>query len=79
MLSVVCGPTAAGKSALARRLAERFGLAIIGADSRQLYSRFDVGTAKPTSAERAAVAHFGIDEVDPTERCSASGAPSPWR
>ena len=71
-LSVICGPTAAGKSALALRLAERVGAAILSADSRQLYRHFDIGTAKPTLAERARVTHFGIDVADPTERWSAA-------
>ncbi|GAB1341466.1 tRNA (adenosine(37)-N6)-dimethylallyltransferase MiaA [Gemmatimonas sp.] len=65
------GPTAAGKSALALRLAEERGLAIISADSRQVYTGFDVGTAKPTRDERHRVPHFGIDVVPPTERYSA--------
>ena len=45
---------------------------IIGADSRQVYRGFDIGTAKPTAAERAAVPHRGIDVADPGERYSAS-------
>ncbi len=71
-LPVICGPTAAGKSALALRLAERVGAAILSADSRQLYRGFDAGTAKPTRAERARVPHFGIDAAEPTERWSAA-------
>lgn len=71
-LPVICGPTAAGKSTLALALAERVGAAILSADSRQLYRGFDLGTAKPTAAERAAVPHFGIDVAEPTERWSAA-------
>jgi tRNA dimethylallyltransferase len=71
-LRVVCGPTAAGKSALAMMLAEQFGAAILSADSRQVYRRFDVGTAKPSDAERARVPHFGLDVAEPTERYSAA-------
>ena len=71
-LRIVCGPTAAGKSAIALALAERHGAAIISADSRQVYQRFDVGTAKPTQAERARVPHRGIDVVAPEERYSAA-------
>lgn len=52
-------------------LADEFGLAIISADSRQIYRGFDIGTAKPTEAERERVPHFGIDIIDPTERYSA--------
>ena len=71
-LSVICGPTAAGKSALALELAERHGLAIVSADSRQVYRGFDIGTAKPTAAERARVPHAGVDVDDPRERYSAA-------
>jgi tRNA dimethylallyltransferase len=68
----VCGPTAAGKTQLALWLATRSDVTIVSADSRQLYRRFDVGTAKPTPAERRAVPHCGIDVLDPTERASAA-------
>jgi tRNA dimethylallyltransferase len=69
---VICGPTAAGKSALAMRLADAVGAAIIVADSRQVYRGFDIGTAKPTHEERARVPHFGIDVADARDRYSAS-------
>lgn len=52
-------------------LAGEAPVTIVSADSRQVYRRFDVGTAKPTAEERAAVPHTGIDVVDPTERYSA--------
>jgi tRNA dimethylallyltransferase len=52
-------------------LAERFGLAIISADSRQVYRGFDIGTAKPTRVEQSRVPHYGIDCLDPMERYSA--------
>jgi tRNA dimethylallyltransferase len=71
-LRVICGPTGAGKSALALRLAAGRGGAILSADSRQIYRGFDIGTAKPSSAERATVPHFGIDLVDPLARYSAA-------
>lgn len=71
-LPVICGPTASGKSALALRLAEHAGAAIISADSRQLYRGFDIGTAKPDAAERARVPHFGIDVAGPDERYTAA-------
>lgn len=67
----IVGPTAAGKSALAMHLADQRGLAIVSADSRQVYRGFDIGTATPTVDERARVPHYGIDVVDPTERYSA--------
>lgn len=71
-LRIVCGPTGAGKSALAMALAEAQGLTILVADSRQVYRGFDIGTAKPTAAERARVPHEGLDLADPTERYSAA-------
>jgi len=71
-IPVICGPTGAGKSAIALRLAQRVPTTIIVADSRQIYRRFDIGTAKPNDAERAAVCHRGIDVAEPTERYSAA-------
>ncbi len=69
---VICGPTAAGKSAVAASLAIEYGAAIISADSRQIYRQFDIGTAKPDWSERKAIEHVGIDVADPVERFSAS-------
>ena len=57
---------------VALALADRFGASIISADSRQIYRGFDIGTAKPTAAERARVPHRGIDVADPEERYSAA-------
>jgi tRNA dimethylallyltransferase len=71
-LRIICGPTAAGKSALALELAARHGATIISADSRQIYRRFDIGTAKPTRDEQARVPHRGIDIAEPTERGPAA-------
>ena len=71
-IPVVCGPTAAGKTRLALWLASRAVVSIVSADSRQLYRRFDVGTAKPTLAEQRAVPHCGIDVLDANERASAA-------
>jgi tRNA dimethylallyltransferase len=71
-LRIICGPTAAGKSALALTLAGRHGATIVSADSRQIYRGFDIGTAKPTPDERSRVPHRGIDIVDPEERYSAA-------
>ena len=72
LILVVCGPTAAGKSAIAFALANRHPITIIVGDSRQIYRRFDIGTAKPSAAEQAAVPHRGIDLIDPAERFSAA-------
>jgi tRNA dimethylallyltransferase len=71
-LRIICGPTAAGKSAVALELAEAHGAAIVSADSRQIYCGFDVGTAKPTRDECARVSHYGIDVAEPDERFSAA-------
>jgi tRNA dimethylallyltransferase len=71
-IRVVCGPTAAGKSAIATALAIEYTATLISADSRQIYRGFDIGTAKPATSELKAVPHRGIDVADPTERYSAS-------
>lgn len=71
-LIVVCGPTAAGKTAVGIELAAELGGEIISADSMQVYRYMDIGTAKPTSAERAAAAHHLIDVVDPDEPFDAA-------
>jgi tRNA dimethylallyltransferase len=68
---IVVGPTAAGKSALAMHLARTRGLAIVSADSRQVYQGFDIGTAKPSRADRESIPHYGVDVVPPTVRYSA--------
>ncbi|MES2524428.1 MAG: tRNA (adenosine(37)-N6)-dimethylallyltransferase MiaA, partial [Gemmatimonadota bacterium] len=70
-LRVIIGPTAGGKSRLAMALAAERPLAILSADSRQVYRQFDIGTAKPTQSDRAAVRHYGIDIISPLERYSA--------
>jgi tRNA dimethylallyltransferase len=71
-LRVICGPTAAGKSALALALAESLGASIVSADSRQIFRGFDIGTAKPTHSERRRVPHLGVDVAAPTERFTAA-------
>jgi tRNA dimethylallyltransferase len=71
-IPVICGPTAAGKSAIAMWLSLRREILVISADSRQIYRRFDLGTSKPTRDARARVPHRGIDVVDPGERYSAA-------
>ncbi len=71
-LRIICGPTGAGKTALAHRLARAHGLTIVSADSRQIYRDFDIGTAKPSVAEREGIPYRGLDVADPTERWSAA-------
>jgi tRNA dimethylallyltransferase len=65
------GPTASGKSAVALEIARRIPAEIVSVDSAQVYRGMDVGTAKPTTAERDEVAHHLIDIVEPTEAYSA--------
>jgi len=68
---VLLGPTASGKSALAMKLAAELPIEIVSVDSAQVYRGMDVGTAKPSTAERRAVPHHLIDIAQPTERYSA--------
>lgn len=67
----IVGPTASGKTALAIEVARRIDGEVISVDSRQVYRRMDIGTAKPPLTERAGVPHHGFDLVDPDERFSA--------
>jgi tRNA dimethylallyltransferase len=70
-LVCVVGPTGVGKSAFALELAEAVGGEIVGADARQVYRGLDIGTAKPTAAERARVPHHLLDLVEPGEPFTA--------
>ncbi len=63
----IVGPTASGKTAVACELAERLGAEIISADSMAVYRGMDIGTAKPTSSERARAVFHLIDVADPDE------------
>lgn len=67
----VVGPTGSGKTALSLSLAEHFDGEIVNCDSVAMYREFEIGTAKPTSAERVRVPHHLIDFVDPTEYITA--------
>ena len=71
-LIAVVGPTAAGKSALAIDIAQKFGGEIINADSRQIYRYMDIGTAKPGPAERERIFHHLLDIIDPGEQYSVA-------
>lgn len=64
---LLAGATATGKSAAAQLLAERLGCAVLSADAMLVYLGMDIGTAKPTPAERGRVPYFGIDLVTPAE------------
>jgi len=69
---LLMGPTASGKSALAAALAQHFPVEIVSVDSAQIYRGMDIGTAKPSVAERRSVPHHLIDIVDPTGSYSAA-------
>ena len=69
---IITGPTAVGKTDLSLAVARDLDAEIISLDSRPVYRGLDVGTAKPTAAERAAVPHHLIDILDPGERFTVS-------
>src|SRR5580700_11293780 len=71
LLVVVLGPTASGKTALSLALAERFHGEIVNCDSVAMYREFDIGTAKPTAAERSRAPHQLFDCVAPTGHITA--------
>jgi tRNA dimethylallyltransferase len=71
LLVVVLGPTASGKTALALAIARSFSGEIVNCDSVAMYREFEIGTAKPTKAERAEVPHHLVDCVDPLADVSA--------
>jgi tRNA dimethylallyltransferase len=66
-IPVICGPTAAGKSAVALMLAQEYGYEIISADSRQMVKGMDIGTAKPTQDEQKLAPHHFIDIIEPED------------
>jgi tRNA dimethylallyltransferase len=66
------GPTASGKTPLALALARELPMEIVSVDSAQVYRGMDVGTAKPSPSERAAVPHHLLDIIDPTETYSVA-------
>jgi tRNA dimethylallyltransferase len=69
---VICGPTGVGKTAATIALGLRLGGEVVNADSMQVYRRMDIGTAKPTPEERAALPHHLIDLVEPDEPFDAA-------
>ena len=72
-LLLLVGPTAVGKTSVSLPLAEEAGGEIVSVDSRQVYERIDVGTAKPSAGERERIPHHLIDER-PLERELSAGA-----
>jgi len=71
LLVVILGPTASGKTALSLSLAEKFHGEIVNCDSVAMYREFDIGTAKPSLAERACAPHHLFDCVDPMQDVTA--------
>jgi tRNA dimethylallyltransferase len=71
-LLCIAGPTASGKSAIARALAQKWPCEIINVDSATIYRGMDIGTAKPSREERAIVTHHLLDILDPLESYSAA-------
>ncbi len=71
LVLAIVGPTASGKTSASLLLAERLNGEIISADSRQIYKHLDIGTAKPTRADRKRVKHYFIDILEPDEEYSA--------
>lgn len=71
-ITFVLGCTGCGKGALGRELASRVGGEIVSIDSMKVYRRMDIGTAKPTAAQRAAVPHHLIDVSEPSEAFSVA-------
>src|SRR6516165_5192946 len=71
-LTVIAGPTGAGKTDLAVALAERLGAEIVSADSQAVYRHFDLGTAKPEPAQLARVPHHLVSVVEPNQPFSAA-------
>ncbi|MGC1484238.1 MAG: tRNA (adenosine(37)-N6)-dimethylallyltransferase MiaA [Candidatus Acidiferrum sp.] len=69
----VVGPTASGKTALGVWLAEKFGGEVLACDSTQLYRGFDIGTAKPSQAQRRGIPHHLIDTLTPDQQATAGG------
>ena len=65
---ILLGPTGVGKTGVSILLAKKLNTEIISADSMQIYRGMDIGTAKPSEREMAAVKHHMIDIADPTER-----------
>jgi tRNA dimethylallyltransferase len=71
LVVVVLGPTASGKTALSLAIARRFGGEIVNCDSVAMYREFEIGTAKPSAAERAEVPHHLLDCIDPLDDVTA--------
>ena len=69
---ILTGPTASGKSAVALELADSLGAEVVALDSMTVYRGLDVGTAKPSPADRGRVPHHLLDELDPSEAANVA-------
>jgi tRNA dimethylallyltransferase len=72
VILIICGPTGSGKGRLARELVRRKGGEIVSADSRKIYKRLDIGTAKPKPEQREEIPHHLLDVCDPQEVFTAA-------
>lgn len=72
MIVGIAGPTGAGKSELAIRLARAWGAVVVSADAMMVYRGMDIGTAKPTPAQRQGIPHHGLDLCEPDEAFDAA-------
>lgn len=70
-IPAIIGTTASGKSALALRLARKFGLCIFSLDSLSVYKGIDIASAKPRVADLREIRHYGINLLAPSEKCNA--------
>lgn len=70
-IPAILGTTASGKSALALKLARKFGLCIFSLDSLSVYKGIDIASAKPSKADLREICHYGIDLLAPSEKCNA--------
>ncbi len=70
-INAIIGASASGKSALALDLARRFELDIFSIDSLSVYKYVDIASAKPTKQELSEIRHYGIDELEPLQKCNA--------
>lgn len=68
---VILGPTAVGKSGLALEIAQKYGGEIVCIDSRTVYRKIDIGTAKPTPRQRKMIPHHMLDLLDLDQKCDA--------
>lgn len=71
LINAIIGSTASGKSALALKLAKRFELCIISLDSLSVYKGVDIASAKPTEKDLSEVKHYGINLLNPSQKCNA--------